>query len=279
MKAILKRHQIVIFFALTFIISWYPWYTGGHGLRTWGPSLAGLIVVGFSEGRAGIKKMWQRLIHWRAGWKWWLISLFTPAVMILAAIGIHVLRGGAAPSFTFWRQEWYFAPLLMLLMLLPMQGPGGEEPFGFRGFGQPKLQEKLGPQAPLFTSLILGFVWGIWHLPEFFDPTSTQYAIGIGFLGPFIIMEIANSTMMTWIYNKTGGSVLLAGVIYHMAIDMSSTLMVDFTVAGMSAGETIAPPDVSLLQLQMVVAVLVALGVVIATKGRLGYSAKDETGA
>ena len=55
MKAFLKKYQIIVFIALVFLLSWYPWYTGGHGLRTWGPSLAGLIVVGFSEGHAGPK--------------------------------------------------------------------------------------------------------------------------------------------------------------------------------------------------------------------------------
>jgi hypothetical protein len=45
MKSLLDRYQVVVFFALKIIISWFPWYTGGHGFFTWGPSLAGLIVV------------------------------------------------------------------------------------------------------------------------------------------------------------------------------------------------------------------------------------------
>ena len=42
MKELLRRYQIIIFFVLTFIISWYPWYSGGEGFFTWGPSAAGL---------------------------------------------------------------------------------------------------------------------------------------------------------------------------------------------------------------------------------------------
>jgi len=275
MKSFLKKYQLIIFFALTFIISWMPWYTGGHGFRAWGPSLAGLIVVAIVEGKKGIGDMLRRLVRWRVGIVWWAVALLGPAVLILIAIGVHVLTGGDAPSFIFWKQQWYMAPVLMLVLLLPVGGPGGEEPFGFRGYAQPKLQAVWGQWGPLITSLIIGTIWGVWHLPEFYNPTSSQYALGIGFLGPFIVMEIANSIIMTWIYNKTGRSVLLGGVVYHLTVDIfSATMLADFTLAGMTEG--IPPLDLRLLTVQMVVFALAALILVVVTRGRLGYSAKDE---
>ncbi|MGB5933656.1 MAG: hypothetical protein WBH57_11395 [Anaerolineae bacterium] len=106
MKSLLKRYQIVIFFALTFIISWIPWYTGGSGFKAWGPSLAGLIVVAVVEGRKGIGDMLRRLVRWRASIGVWAVALLGPVAITLVAIGIHVLTGGEAPPFTFWKQEW-----------------------------------------------------------------------------------------------------------------------------------------------------------------------------
>ena len=67
MKAFLKKNQLILFIALTFIISWYPWYTGGVGFKAAGPSYAGLIIVLLVSGWEGIKKMLRQLVKWRVG--------------------------------------------------------------------------------------------------------------------------------------------------------------------------------------------------------------------
>ncbi|MCK5316020.1 MAG: hypothetical protein KAJ53_12885, partial [Anaerolineales bacterium] len=104
-----------------------------------------------------------------------------------------------------------------------------------------------------------------------------QYALGIGFLVPFIMMEISNSIVMTWLYNKTGASVLIAGIVYHLMLDLSATLLLDITLTSMLSGEIVPMPDFGLIRMQVVVAVIVALIFVIATKGRLGFAAKEKT--
>ncbi len=273
MKTFLKKYQFLLFLALTFIISWYPWYTGGTGFKAAGPSYAGLIVVAVVSGWAGVKEMFRRLVKLRVGVVWWAVAFFGPLAMVFAALGIHLLMGGEAPNFLIWKVEPLMVPVLMLILISPLGGAGGEEPFGWRGYAQPRLQEKLGKWAPLLTSFIIGVVWAVWHLPEFYNPASTQYAMGfIGFV-PLIVMEIGNSIFMTWIYNKTGGSVLVAGVIWHLAIDIfSSTLLSDFTVSGMLVGETMEPIDMGLIAVLSVVMSVAALVLVIRTKGQLGYN-------
>jgi membrane protease YdiL (CAAX protease family) len=272
MKAFLKKYQILIFFTLTFIISWYPWYTGGVGFKAAGPSYAGLIVVFVVSGWSGIKVMLHRLVKWRVGFVWWAVALLGPLAITLAAIGIHVLMGGDAPNFLIWKVEPLMVPVLMLILISPMGGAGGEEYFGWRGYAQPRLQDSLGKWAPLFTSLIIGVVWAVWHLPEFFNPASTQYALGwIGFL-PLILMEITNSIIMTWLFNKTGGSVLIAGITWHLMIDtFSTTMLSDFTVTGMLAGETMQPIDIRLIMTLAVIMTILAVMLVVATKGELGF--------
>jgi len=278
MRALLNRHQIVIFFVLTFIISWYPWYSGGKGFFTWGPSAAGLIITMVVAGRKEVVVMLRRLVRWQAGFLCWAVALLGPFVIMLTSIGIFILAGGEPPPLTFWREEWYLAPVLVLVLLLPMGGPGGEEPFGWRGYAQSKLQARFGKWwGPLLTSSVIGIAWGVWHLPEFFNPSSTQYALGIGFLGPFIAMEISISIVMTWLYNKTGASVLIAGVVYHLMMDVSATLLLDITLTGLMSGEVVPTPATGLLWIHVVVTTIVALIFVIATKGRLGFVAKEET--
>lgn len=277
MKTFLKKHQIIIFFTLTFIISWSPWYTGGVGFKAAGPSYAGLIVVLLVSGWEGIKEMLGQLVKWRVGYRWWVVALFGPLVVVLTAIGLHILAGGEAPSFQVWKVEPLMIPVLMLILISPIGGAGGEEPFGWRGYAQPMLQEKLGKWAPIITSFIIGIVWAVWHLPEFYNPASTQYALGWSGFVPLIIMEITNSIIMTWLFNKTGGSVLVAGVIWHLAVDtFSTTLLTGFTVTGMLAGEVMPAVDLGLITMLAVVMSVLALALLIVTKGKLGFVTEEE---
>lgn len=277
MKTFLKKHQIIIFFTLTFIISWSPWYTGGVGFKAAGPSYAGLIVVLLVSGWEGIKEMLGRLVKWRVGYRWWVVAFFGPLVVVLTAIGLHILAGGEAPSFQVWKVEPLMIPVLMLILISPIGGAGGEEPFGWRGYAQPMLQEKLGKWAPIITSFIIGIVWAVWHLPEFYNPASTQYALGWSGFVPLIIMEITNSIIMTWLFNKTGGSVLVAGVIWHLAVDtFSTTLLTGFTVTGMLAGDVMPAVDLGLITMLAVVMSVLALALLIVTKGKLGFVTEEE---
>ena len=273
LKQIIKKYQIIIFFALTFIISWYPWYTGGIGFKAAGPSIAGLIVVGLVSGWDGIKQMLRRLIKWRVGITWWVVAFLGPLAITLFAIGIHMLGGGETPSFLVWKQEPHMVLVLMLILISPMGGAGGEEPFGWRGYAQARLQKKWGQWGPLLTSFIIGIIWAVWHVPEFFNPNSTQYGFGwVGFV-LLIIGEIANSIFMTWLYIKTGGSVLIAGVIWHLAIDtFGTTMLMDTTVSEMLTGATAPSVDITLFTIQTAVMGLAAILLIIATRGRLGSS-------
>ncbi len=268
MKSLIKRHKILIFIVLSILISWIPWLTGGYGFFAWGPSLAGLIVAIAADGRQGIVAMLRRLVNWRTSLVWWGAALALPFILTVIAIGAHVWTGGTPPPFTFLRKELNMLPLLLLVLISPMGGPGGEEAFGWRNYGQDKMQARW---SPLTTSAVIGVVWAVWHLPEFFNPSSTQYAAGLGFFAPMIVMWVAASILMTWLYNKTGGSTLIGGVIFHLALDVSSvTLLADFSMAGMTEG--IPPLDIRLVSFQIAIFAFLALAVSLATRGRLGLA-------
>jgi hypothetical protein len=90
-------------------------------------------------------------------------------------------------------------------------------------------------------------------------------------MAALIVTEIANSIFMTWLFLRTGGSVLVAGIAWHLMIDTSSTMFVDLTVTGMLAGETVPPIDRGLLAVITVVMASLALLLILVTKGRLGH--------
>lgn len=275
MRPFLKKHQIIIFFALTFVVTWLPWIVSGSGWFIWGPSLIGLLMTAVVAGKEGLRELFQRTLRWRIGIKWYVVVLLVPILMALTADGIQYLLSGPIPTFTFIKEQWYLLPpLFLVVMFFPLMGPVAEE-FGWRGYALPRLQDRWGP---LIASLVIGTAWGVWHLPEFFTPDTSQSALGIGLLIPFTISEIANSIFMTWVYNKTNGSLLVAGLMTHTSINFLGTLLITEATTEAFTEGAVELPATRLILLLFGVMTLVAFILVIATKGRLGYSAKEAIG-
>ena len=80
MKSLMKRYQIPIFFVLTLIIGWFPWYTGRGGIIIVAPTLAGLIVAALAEGKDGIMAVLRRMVRWRAHVRWYILILLFPVL-------------------------------------------------------------------------------------------------------------------------------------------------------------------------------------------------------
>lgn len=270
MKAFLKKYQIIIFFALTFIIGWFPWYTntGSGSVLFYGPALAGLITAALAEGKEGLLAIWQRMTRWRVNIRWYLIVLLFPAVILLAGVGVHVILGGIAPQFPLLRQNQYLILLLLLFALNPLTSAFMQE-LGWRGYALEKTQEKWGP---LVGTLILGTIFGAWLLPEFFREGSPQVSMGgLSYYPWFILMEIGVSLFMTWIYNNTGKSSLIAGYLVHA---MFNTWPIVF-LTNMVPGEPLPAFDVVLWKVVPVVMALAATTLVLVTRGRLGYPVEE----
>ena len=94
----------------------------------------------------------------------WAVALLTLPGLYLLAIGVNSATGGEAPPFDAFRADQHLIPVFLLFNLLPIFGPVGEE-LGWRGFALPRLA---GPAGPVLASIVIGVVWGIWQLPDFF---------------------------------------------------------------------------------------------------------------
>jgi len=265
--ALLKQHTFIVFVVLAVLISWFPWYTSGTGFLVFGPSIAGVIVIAMTRGKEGLRDLGQRALRWRVGFRWWAVALFFTGLTMLLAIAINAVMGGGFPSFAFFRQEWYLIPVVFLITLIG--GPLGEE-FGWRGFALPHLQRKWGPMV---ASIIIGSVWGLWHLPLFFQPDSIHAQMGLNLLPVYVSGAIFLSIIMTWVHNQTGGSLLVSGIILHNADNFwAGALFTNDTVATVLQGGSQSQLDTQLYILTTVVSVLVALILAMATKWQLGKS-------
>ena len=143
-RGFVRRHQLVIFFVLSFAIGWcaLPWGT----FIAFSPLISVLLVVSVADGRSGLLRLGRRVIKWRVRGIFYAAAIVLPLVVHAITIGLNMAAGAPAPSFAQF-QPWYSVLLVFgLRMVNPTDGPLGEEP-GWRGFAQPQLQRRLSPLA------------------------------------------------------------------------------------------------------------------------------------
>ena len=195
------------------------------------------------------------MIVWRVGWQWYLVVLIgVPATIVL---GFFTLPGGVAalhPSS--FPQLVLFFPLLLLLEIFT--SGLAEEP-GWRGFALPRLQDRYGP---LQGTIILGLLWGGWHLPLFLTKWAAN-ASGLA-VGEFLLLVIGTAVVITWVFNHTRGS-LLRAVLLHSTIDafnsgVASTSLV--SLQWLLKNEYLT---------QLISFGVVTLLLIVITRGHLGY--------
>jgi len=227
-----RKHAVWLFYVLALVISWIGWapqvaasrgvapfthpvFGLGYLLAGLGPALAAVIVVAWSEGRAGLKRLLAPLWAWRVEPGWYLVALLGPVVLFACATLVDSARAG---RFIGWIlvAPWYGVLLTLLTSLLSNVW----EEIGWRGFALPRLQ---ATYTSLMAALIVGVGWAIWHLPlswiqghPFGREPLLAWALGI----------LAESVLYAWLYNRTGGSLLIVAL-FHAAIN---------TVGGLAYG-------------------------------------------
>jgi membrane protease YdiL (CAAX protease family) len=182
-------------------------------LGAFGPMVAAVVLTAHEGGRAGLRSLLSRVVRWRVAPLWYGVVLLGPIVLQLLAMALNVLLGGPPPDPL--AMIGVLPTVLALSVYMLIQVGIGEE-IGWRGYALPKLQ---AGYSALISSLIVGVLWALWHLPLFFNPATgyyiTPFWVFLVFLLPFAILY-------TWVFNSTGGSVLMV-MILHAVVNASST--------------------------------------------------------
>jgi membrane protease YdiL (CAAX protease family) len=178
------------------------------------PSVLAVIFTGILYGKAGIKALLKRLLIWRVNPLWYIFALLFVFIVYHLPYLICNLLGDNFPIYI--GKQYYLIPIHFIGAFI-FWGPMGEE-LGWRGYVLPRLQAKF---SPLTSSIILGFIWAVWHLPLFYISNSSQY--GNSFLS-YIMLVVGFSIFYTWIYKNTKGSLLLA-CLYHAASNYTSNVV------------------------------------------------------
>lgn len=218
----LKRHPLTLFFVLAFLLPWSVWGTTlaeQRGLLAWhlpsslafwlGLPVATFTAAAVTAGWPAVQDLLLRMVRGRVSVAWYALATLLTAALAAAA-GV---LGGAFGVLTRIGSDVSGAALPALLALDLWMFLITEET-AWRGFALPRLQARM---SPLSAAVLLGTVWGLWHLPLFL--TAGTFQSRIPFPG-FLLSTVATSVLVSRIFDSTRGSVLLAAV-FHAATDVA----------------------------------------------------------
>jgi uncharacterized protein len=159
------------------------------------------IVWNIFSGGRGVRTLLRTLAAWRVPLIWYLAALLLPMLISAAGIALLALLGQPLPRFPRTEPARDLLPLLVTTFVATLLygGPLGEEP-GWRGFALPRLQARF---SPLAASLLLGVIWGLWHLPLHLQGVYHGiYPDGLPGVLLRIISSVPTAILFTWLYNR-----------------------------------------------------------------------------
>jgi CAAX protease family protein len=233
MRTIITRHPVLTYFALTFAISWGGFLVvvgpGGFASTSWqtdarfpfavlamlaGPSVAGVLLSCLIDGKAGLREVLRQLLKWRVGAGWYAVALL-PAPLLAAAVLFALSL--SSPIFTAADKT------AVLLAGVAAGLTTVLEELGWTGFAVPRLRRRF---EVVTTGLIVGVLWGAWHLLQGLFISGT-YSGGLS-LALFLPMNFfgavaqltAYRVLLVWLYDRTGS--LLLVTLMHASLTAST---------------------------------------------------------
>jgi membrane protease YdiL (CAAX protease family) len=282
LKQWIARQPVAAYFVLAFLSTWIlqlPMVLGQDGLSIFhfsiplpiyivlflassftGPTGAAVYITSVLEGQKGVRRFFGRYKQWRIGLRWYLFAFFALPLIYLVAAMIFMGIEPLTALVTHW--QVFFTTYLPALLIFPAFITWGEEP-GWRGFALTRLQEKY---SPLVSSVIVGLLHGLWHLPVF------MIVNGPPALGPFDPIHFLVNTfgimmitlIWTWVFNNAKGSILMA-VLLHASSNATSAFI----------GTLIPDLPKQVGHTTFVIYFLLAAVLVVTTNGLLGYQSKQ----
>lgn len=213
----MEKKKIVLFTLITFSISWIAWwilvfikqdnsgifqnpfyflifFAGGIA-----PTVAPFLAIYFSDKE--FKAYILTIVKFRVSFFYYLFSLLLVFGIAYSGIWINTLINGSNWS----GSSPDFISLVRLTLMMVVFG--GLEEFGWRGLLLPALSKIFKFQI---AALVVGAIWGIWHLPLFFMHGAAQYQSN--FL-VFAIQVIGMGFVLAWLFGRTKS--ILICVLFH----------------------------------------------------------------
>jgi uncharacterized protein len=242
-KTFIKKHPVLTYYTLVFIISWGGILIlaapGGipdpkEQIKTLfpfvllalfaGPSIAGILSTSLVDGRAGLRELRSRLLRWQVGVGWYALALLWAPFLVAAVLFTLSLR---SPEFLPGILNTNNKALLLLFGIgWGLIGGGLLEELGWTGFATPKLRLRY---SIFTTALIIGLLHGVWHfLIAFWSSSSLagedSLAIFVaGFLAFYLGALPALRVLMVWVYDRTES--LPIAMLMHASLSASTLIL------------------------------------------------------
>jgi uncharacterized protein len=291
-KAFIKRHPLLSYFALTFAITWgiFVLAVGGPGgipatkeefttmpllailAVLLGPSVSGIVLTGLVHGRAGLRDLLFRMRRWRVGARWYAVALLT-APLLFTAVLIPLSRISPVFSPGLFASDAKVSLVLMGIVVGLIVGIFEE--LGWTGFAVPTLLRLR--YSVLATGLFVGVLWGAWHL--LFNAIWASVATAGG-IHPVLFAVLvglvllagqlpAYRVLMVWVYDRTGS--LLVAILMHASYSASTFILGPVAGPGAMSGAYLLAYVIASAAVTWVIVAVLAL----ATRGHLSRSRRD----
>jgi membrane protease YdiL (CAAX protease family) len=244
-KSFIQKHAVLAYFLLTFAITWggIILVIGLGGILgtepvpdeqlpalylavLLGPSMAGLIMTGLADGKAGYRALFARLGNWRVAGRWYAAALLTAPVLITT---ILLILSKTSPAFIPELAAADDKATLLITGIVMGLVVGFLEELGWTGFALPRMRQKRGILA---SGIILGLLWGLWHFPLFSGSAELS-----GSIPPAVYLVVllfsflpAYRVLMVWIYDRTGS--LFVTALMHAPLSASQMIVIPAALSG-----------------------------------------------
>lgn len=226
--------QIVVFFVLTYIISWTIWlplygHIFGinnlpvlpyhHAFGGLGPLIASFLTTWIFLKKGGVKKLLVKCFQIKP-LIYLAVALFSPFILAFIAMGISHFINEAPLNLSGLLTTKEFPQFnLPAFFIYNLVFFGFGEEVGWRGFALPRLQTKMNA---LTASIVLTLFWALWHLPLFFYRPGYTTMDTAGIFG-WVFSLLTGSILLTWLYNSSRASIFICAV-FHSTIDIAFTI-------------------------------------------------------
>ena len=167
------------------------------------PTALAVLLLRLGRDADELVDLRHRLTAWRVGLRWYILAVVLVPAAHLAGVALATFWDGRFPLHL---ERFALLPLFLITSL-------GEE-IGWRGYALPRLQQHL---TPLTASVVLGAVWAAFHWVALGQNPNRPW----GYIAVGTVSLVAMSVVMTWLFNHTGGSLVLM-VLLHATYDVVS---------------------------------------------------------
>ena len=236
----ISRYSVAVFYIIAVLLGTGMVYlvvqavipSGLALVSVFSASIAGIIVTALEDGVSGLKLMLKRLLIWRVRIGYWLFGLFFIILAVILGSLLNPIFNGEPFSFNDLQSAFLVLPMFFTFVVVA--GVGQE--LGWTGFLAPRLQARFNA---LTSCLIRAILVGLWHLPLFIYSSQQNPAVAdfqysgwisqkgflVAFLTMVLMFQVPWSIFIAWIFNNTGGSILLVAVLHGSEVWLAYILM------------------------------------------------------